>query len=282
MKYTNYLAFRDDCRLHGIEYAAARSVRLGFDSVEFLDICPFSMPLYQSMDMMHVKHTLTQNGLTVACYSLAADLLTSNQVVLKDQLRRHIEFSAEVGAPYFHHTLAPVLSIGKQAPSYPSVLNRVLETAVWIAEQCANYGLTCLYEPQGMYFNGVEGLQTLYQNVGKVCKNVGICGDVGNSLFVDVSANEIYDAFAKDIRHVHIKDYLLCDRMSKDQANCFLTRGGQWISECSIGEGVTDFSYCFDWLRRVNYDAAIAFEISGNDETLMRALRYIQSMLLCK
>ena len=279
MKYSNYYAFQRDCKANGIEYAAKHSAALGFDAVEFLDVLMSPSPQYESLDASYVKSVLEQNGLTVACFSVVVNLLTTDFAILKERFAKQIEFAARLGAPCLHHPLVPGLSMAEDAPSYASVFDRILEPAVWIAERCAEYGLTCLYEPQGMYFNGVEGLKPFYQCVSKACSNVAICGDVGNALFVDVSANEIYDAFLHDIKHVHVKDYLIGDRAIEER--CWQSRGGKWISECPIGTGVTDFSYCFNRLKQVGYDASISFELDGDDKTLTDALQKVKSWWQC-
>ena len=272
------MAFRDDYKIYGMEYAAERSARLGFDSVEFLDGCPSASPLYESIDAGYAERVLAQNGLTVACCSLGADLLTSDTDKLKEQLARQIEFAARVKSPYLHHTLALSLSVGADAPSYQSVLDRVLEKVIWIAERCAEYGMTCLYEPQGMYFNGVEGLRRLYRCVREHCENVGICGDVGNSLFVDVSANDVFDTFADSIRHVHVKDYGIGDRPSEKEM-FWKSRGGKYMFDREMGQGVTDFAYCFAKLKQIGYRSAVSFEISGDDQYLTRAIDFIKTFL---
>ena len=278
MKFVSYGTFQNDRRMHGIEYAAKRSARLGFDSVEFFERCLSTTPPIQSFDARYTKRVLDENGLSVACYSLLMDLSAKDFIEVKDTFARHLEFAARLETPYLHHTVVPSLLLEMDAPPYEMVLERVFEHVVWIANRCAEYGVTCLYEPQGLYFNGVEGLQLLFQRVGKICKNVGICGDVGNSLFVDVSANRIYDAFIHEIRHVHVKDYMLSTHSIEDQGKSVPLRGGKWITECPIGNGVIDFSYCFGRLKQVGYDDAISFEISGDDKTVSDAMTYIKSI----
>ena len=278
MKFTNYIAFRNDFRQQGIEYATERSARLGFDSIEFLDLCPSETCAFNLTSNSDVRRACEQNGLQVACYSLGADLLANDQSQLKTQLCQQIEFAAEIGSPYFHHTLIPSLAEDPRVPSYEEVFDSIVETAVWIANRCKIYGLTCLYEPQGMYFNGVEGLNHLFERVRQECSNVAICGDVGNSLFVDTSPNDIYDAFITSIRHVHVKDFQINDRPFEDGV-FFLSRGGKYLRECQLGEGIVDFEYCFKKMKDHKYQGAVSFELDGSDQILTKAIEQIRAFL---
>lgn len=276
MQLTNYIAFRNDYRKHGIEYATERSARLGFDSVEFLDLCPTESCIPESINASDVRHVCEQNGVKVACYSLGADLLVNDHAELKRQLCRQIDFAADIGSPFFHHTLVMSLIPDPRVPSYEAIFDSIVEMAVWIAKRCDLYKLTCLYEPQGMYFNGVDGLKRLFERVRQECSNVAICGDVGNSLFVDVSANEIYDTFVDSIRHVHVKDFQVSDQPF-ESGICFRSRSGKFLRECELGQGIVDFSYCFQKLKEQNYQGAVSFELDGDDSTLLKAVKLVRS-----
>ena len=281
MRLTNYNEFRNDLRKYGIEYAAERSARLGFDSVEFLDLCPIAAEarVPERVNASDVRRVCEQNGLKVACYSLGADLLASDRDELKKQLCQQIEFAAEIGTPYIHHTLVRSLSPDSRVLSYESVFDSIVGTAVWIANRCKTYGLTCLYEPQGLYFNGVDRLKHFFECVRQECSNVAICGDVGNSLFVDTSANDIYDAFIDSIRHVHLKDFQVSDQPFENGV-CFRSINGKYLRECQLGQGVVDLGYCFQKLKEQKYQGAISFEFDGDDSVLSAAIQLVRNLML--
>lgn len=279
VQLTNYNEFKKDFFEHGIEYAAERSARLGFDAVEFLDICPAESCIPERINASDIRRVCGQNGLKISCYSVGADLLANDRFQLEKQLWRHIAFAAEIGSPYFHHTLVRSLMPDSRVPSYEAIFDSIVETAVQIANRCKTYGLTCLYEPQGLYFNGVDRLKHFFECVRQECSNVAICGDVGNSLFVDTSANDIYDAFIDSIRHVHLKDFQVSDQPFENGV-CFRSINGKYLRECQLGQGVVDLGYCFQKLKEQKYQGAISFEFDGDDSVLSAAIQLVRNLML--
>jgi sugar phosphate isomerase/epimerase len=143
-----------------------------------------------------------------------------------------------------------------------------------VANYCEQLGLICLYEPQGMYVNG-EGLAVFYREMKQRCQNVGICGDVGNSLFVDYDPRRIFDEFAAEIKHVHLKDY----RREQASDGGYPTRGGYRLFDVALGDGHVDILYCLQRLRKIGYRGAYSLEIGGADEVLRAAIAYTQHMI---
>ena len=123
----------------------------------------------------------------------------------------------------------------------------------------------------------VESSSTYQLTVGSN-SSCSLCGDVGNSLFVDVSANDVFDTFADSIRHVHVKDYGIGDQPSEKEMY-WKSRGGKYIFDREMGQGVTDFAYCFAKLKQIGYQSAVSFEISGDDQYLTRAIDFIKTFL---
>ena len=277
MRFTNYTPFCADLEKHGIEYAAAHSAELGFEAVEFLDLCPIEQPLPSRIQAEQVVQALRANGLSVACYSLCADLSVPDREALLKELFLHVDFAAAIGSPFFHHTVVCGLELPPNAPTYDEMLALVLPVVTAVARRCAEYGMTCLYEPQGMYFNGVDGLGRLFAEVKKTCPNVGICGDVGNSLFADTPATDIYDAFIDHMVHVHVKDYQVGQGEEGETTDLY-SRSGIPIYDRDIGRGVTDFEYCFAKLKAAGYDGDIAFEITGDDQTVRDAMQFVRDL----
>ena len=104
--------------------------------------------------------------------------------------------------------------------------------------------------------------------------NVGICGDTGNSLFVDCDPVEIYKAFASDIKHIHVKDYYVTDTPVSGTKT---TLCGKYITEAPFGKGVVDFGACFALVPGYNGD--ISYEFSGTDEDVAGAVAIVDKLL---
>ena len=270
MKYTSYLQFHNDVIANGIEYALDHAARLGFDSVEFLSLSSCSS--YKS----NAASLLRAYGIDASCYSAAANLFDDPENAEK-ALLAHADIAAELGSPYLHHTLLPKLSISSGDPSYSEVLPCVIDVAERVANYCESLGIVCLYEPQGMYFNG-KGLEDFFFEMQKRCSNVGICGDVGNSFFVDYSPSLIFKNLAPYIKHVHIKDYAFSKPEMQSPVD-YTSRGGRRFFETEIGTGDVDLCYCLDRLKESGYSGAFSFETSGSDAYLARAVDYIEGLL---
>ena len=279
MRYTNYFVFKKDLEAYGIEYAARHSKELGFDSVEFLDFYSPDQPILPEMiDIDEAKRVLCDYGLEVSCFSVGINLLELGPKKSVDVLKKYSDTAARLGSPFLHHTLVFPLTLPEDAPSYDDILDGIVETASAVAAYCSKLNVTCIYEPQGMYFNGVEGLGRFFDKIKLICPNVGICGDVGNSVFVDTDPKRIFDAFALDIKHVHIKDYILSST-PVGGLDGYVSRGGGYIYDSELGRGDVDIGYCIDMLKKVGYNDSIAFEFNASDDEMKRKIEYIKNML---
>lgn len=278
MKLTSYNQFASEFRHDGIRAAAEHAARLGFEWVETLDFLPSGnrVPIYEN-DVDECRRILDALGLRVACASIALDRCDRSPEEILDAAYREIEFAARLGSPCFHHTLVLSLRPLADAPSYAQMLQAVLPNANRIAARCAEYGMQCLYEPQGMYFNGVNGVRGLLDAMREEYSNVGVCMDIGNSLFADEAPLDVVKAFAGDTVHVHVKDYLALPEAIEDRKGYF-SRGGVWLSECALGEGACDLPACLAELRRGGYDGTVSLEINGDDGEILRAMEYLRSI----
>ena len=275
MKITNYSIFAKDVCEHGLAYAAEHTARLGFDAVEFLATYKHA-PIFESVDAAREgKRLLDSYGLSVSCYSMLADLTVADPAQCLDRVLYHVECAAVLGAPYFHHTLIPAYKYPTPAFSYAEALETVSEKAERIVAHCAKHGIVCLYEPQGLYMNGVKGLSDLLSEMRKRHENVGICGDTGNSLFVDVPAEEIFSAFARDIRHIHVKDYTVTEPDGNECRERSLS--GKYIRAASLGKGVNDFEKLFSYVK--GYDGDVSMEFVCDDDEMRASIEYVKELL---
>ena len=270
MKLSNYILFCYEYKEYGLEYALRHTKDLGFDAVEFLALSP-GKSLVMSTDRRELKALLRKYSLYVSCFSVCADLSAKDWDDVKPSVLEAIDLAHYLGSKRFHHTLVPALELSESSPSYDDIFDTVVLRARELADYCNERGITCLYEPQGMYFNGVDGLGRFYNKIKSLCKDVGICGDVGNPLFADTPATDIYNAFIDDIKYVHIKDYVVSDTPF-GEGEQLKSRGGKYIAECALGDGVTDFGYVFGKLLEKGYDGELSFEFAAGDAELERRL----------
>ena len=261
MQFTMYSRFISTLEKLGADRAAEYAANLGFSSVEILEYAapghPSVIPARETAKT--VRKALAEHGLTVACYSVCAWLY--RDAAAEESLKYHAEIVAELGCPFLHHTLLPWLKKTDDLPSLDEALEPAADAAARVANYAAPLGVTCLYEDQGLYANGVTGFGTFYREIKNRTSNVGVCGDVGNVLFVDEGPVPFFREFIADIRHVHVKDYhSTTDPTVSPGPRWHETMHGNWVSDCIFGQGDVDIAGCMDILKKAGYNGALAFE----------------------
>lgn len=265
MNFTMYSNFAGNFKSEGAERACEIAKSLGFTSVEFIELIQDTwVPCIKDVtEAKKTKQILDRHGLPVACYSIGATLyvpgMTPETVTnVEKELYHYAEIAAAVGSPILHHTLIMNNVRADEIP-FSEALRLIVPAAIRIAKYAHSLGVRCTYEPQGPFFNGVEGFGSLYRAVKAECPWVGVCGDVGNMLFADVSPVDFFGTFAKEILHVHIKDYAPTEPSPSVPSWAF-SAGGKAYKECLLGTGCIDLDTCLSLLKEAGYTGAFAFE----------------------
>ena len=270
MTYAMYSGFSDRVLRDGWEKTADAAVDYGFSAVEIFDSAePEKGRGFRIKDVEEAKAAkaiLDSRGLPAVCYSVFANVYKSPETV--EMLKKHAELAAAIGSPYLHHTLLPWYIPGDDLPEFSEAVEIALDAAEEIARHAEKFGVTCIYEDQGFYANGIEGYRTFYTELKRRCKNVGVCGDMGNSLFVDVPAEEFFAAFAEDIKHVHAKDYLQKKAPECPGEGWLKSYYGTWLYDAKMGCGVVNAEACMKVLKDVGYKGAVAIETGDFRDTM--------------
>ena len=277
MTFTAYNGFVRDLGRGGIQYAAEHSRALGFSAVEFLDFCGTNPPRAKETPAEEVKRILSEQSLSVDCYSVYADILYKDRDFFEAEIRRQIDYAATLGSKNFHHTIIPAYVIKEGMPSFDEVFDEVLARTGKIAEYCAFRGINCLYEPQGGYFNGVEGLSRLLEALAEKNSNVGLCADLGNSVFVDCDPVDIMRALGQYAKQIHIKDYIISDT-SLGLKGENRSRDGKYLYDAFPGKGNIDLAECLRILKSQGYDGGISLEYIGEDADIVDSMEYIKTL----
>ncbi len=257
MKFSMYDQFTELVRAHGIEQAAVYAQAHGFSAVEFLGTV--HPPVESISEAEHARRVLAAQGLSVSCYSVGTTLYDSPSE--EENLLRHAEYAAALGSPYLHHTLHCSLTRPAASPSFETVLEDVVPRALRVARYAEKLGLVCLYEEQGVYFNGIRHFGTFFHRMQSQATNIGVCADLGNILFADESAEDFVRAFAAETRHVHIKDYRRTFEPPTDGTAAFRSAGSMYLTETAVGEGDAHVAACLSILREAGYDGRFSLEI---------------------
>lgn len=266
MQFTMYSDFYRLLQKDGIEIAASTAARAGFSAVEMLELGKPSL-IPDAECALRAKKILDTHGLSVACYSVALDLLPSlsesnPKTDAFETVKQAAEIASILGSPYFHHTLIPNLNPIKhqERPPFADIFEKLADRASRVAEICNRLGITVLYEPQGFYVNGVQPFGAFYREMQRRGHDVGVCGDIGNVLFADGSPVEFYRAYAKEFRHVHLKDYRKCSPDEAPPHGSLSSLGGTVYVPAPIGQGLIDYPTCTNILREAGYRGTLALE----------------------
>ena len=270
IKTSNYLQFFRENKRYGLDFAIRHTLEMGFDAVEILDNASPSNWLCDEEKFLELKRKLEENKLEVSCYSMPINLLRNDVDDMLCRVFRHIEFAKRLGSPFFHHTLVPDLNFSSLTLSFDEVFEKVIDNADKIAAFCNQNGLVCLYEPQGKYFNGVENLKRLVDEMKRRGRDVAVCGDTGNSVFVDCSPCEIFKEFSSDIKHIHVKDYLVSEEPNGGE---YQSAGGKNLLTVPIGNGSVDIKACIGYLK--NYKGYFSVESFEEDEKNRQIEKYV-------
>ena len=217
-----------------------------------------------------LREILKAEGMTCPCFSVCIDLSEKDETNAMNAIRHYIDLAAEIGAPYIHHTLIPSLHHPHfGAPTFDEVFDEVVRRAQIICDYAADKGITCLYEDQGYYFNGADRFERYLTALKR--ENTGVCADFGNIYFVDEEPADFIGRFTGVIHHVHVKDYLRKVGTWPGEG-WYMSRGGAWLRDTTIGHGVIDFEKSLRILASIGYDGYFSLE-SGSPEEFVESNR---------
>ena len=259
MELTMYQRFSNIVLEKGMEEAAKTALRLGFSSVEPLTLLGNNplLPFASVADAREKRRILDDYRLPMVCYSVGVNLFQNPEG--ERQLMEQADFAAELGSPFLHHCMLP-WNQPPAEPNFEEALRDVLPRVARVAEYAKSIGITCIYEDQGCYVNGVDGFGAFFSRLQQRCSDVGVCADLGNILFVNEVAEDFIKAFMPYVRHVHIKDYLQASGGVSPGEHWRQAKNNTWIRPTPVGTGVVDFAACFDLLRQGGYTGNFSLE----------------------
>ena len=282
MHFTMYVNFIELLAELGPEATAKKAKEMGFGSVEVLESTAPGHPavIPDVTTAQWVREIFEAEELHFACYSVGTNLFRAPEN--EAALCRHAEIACALGAPYLHHTVLPGLQLDENSPAYDVAIAEAADAAERVANYAATLGLTCIYEDQGMYVNGIEGFGGFLAEMKRRCANVGVCADMGNIMFADETPAPFFEAFKDDIKHVHFKDYLWKEGPESPGRYWMRTKGGHWVRPTLVGDGVIDLKSCIDVLKRIGYDGALAYEADHPEpyeEGVKQAMAHLRRFL---
>ena len=202
-----------------------------------------------------IRALLDENRMSCPCFSMYVEIMRDENAFRR--ICRAIDQAAILGAPYFHHTLGPVAYPDQPFSEYLGIAVDMIRRT---SDYAAQYGIQILIEPQGRMMNGIERLSALYEAVDRP---IGAVLDTGNILQSPDSCEEYIRVFAPYIKHVHIKDKIIRDRLP-------LCPDGKWALGMDglprfsrptvVGQGDLDLVGILGMLKALDYDGWYSLE----------------------
>lgn len=256
VRLASYAGLRELIQQRGILGALTLAKECGYTSAELLYISHECDTILNEANEW--RDAIAKVGIGISCISCYVDIVTKHAPFAVDDrsveaVKQCIDLAEKIGCPLVHHTLVTRLSGGRE--EYSEVFPYALAAASEIASYAKERGIYVIYEPQGMLFNGLDGYSKLFDAMLSKHENVGICLDVGNTLWVDEDCYALTEKYAKHIKHVHVKDYVLGVDEEPHR-----TLGQTTIKEVALGSGVIDIQRILNILTITRYKGLISVE----------------------
>ena len=221
---------------------------------------------------------LRSENITVSCYSVYIDVYEDIPAA-EQYLKKQIDIAHALGCPYFHHTLRTPLEATPSGVDINVIMPALLPTLKKLADYASFKGITLLYEPQGLCFNGANLSKLVSTLRGSGVENVGVCLDFGNPTFVDCKAFELIGELLPLIRNVHIKDYKFGDINAPN----YISVGGRHFYEVGYGLGDMQCAECVEKLVKSGYNGYFATELmpdgTSPDDAGISAIKIIKDYM---
>lgn len=245
----------------------------GMSSLEMVDMAkqqgfvafePYPFGDLQTVDAaLKLGKKVREAGMVLSCFSTDVELIGPKASENVERMKLYIEMAKAMGSPYFHHTIHPQIEVTAADTvvfhdAVSEVVPRLKELCLYAEER----GVTCLYEEQGLIFNGVAPIRRLAEEMRDV--PYGLVLDSGNILFVDEKPEEYLGVFANKIKHFHLKDYYLKSGNQNDPGEGWLvTRRGDYLRDAIPGHGAVNYMQLMRMIHRIGYDGYFSLEYCG-------------------
>lgn len=259
MKYGFYSGCREMILARDYQRLADYMIECGYTAYEPLENV-YEEPLFESLEeAVRFREFMAERGLYCACLSVFINIYPDTEWA-RERLKYCADLAAALGSPFIHHTNYVHLSMADWMPSYEVLHAAVKPVVVDLIRYARSKGVTAIYEPQGMFFNGIHGFFGLFNSLKSEdgCENIGICFDFGNSIFADCMPLDFLKVALPYVKHAHFKDYKFVD--APLVTGRYYTRGGNMVEDVVVGTGDIQAKECLSLLLSGGYDGVFSTE----------------------
>lgn len=254
----------------------AKYAEQGMSSLEMVDMAkqqgfpafePYPFDDLQTVDAaLELGKKVRDAGMIIPCFSTGVELIGPEAKENVEKMKLYIEMAKAMGSPYFHHTIHPGLEVSStDSVTFHEAVAEVVPRLKELCKYAQERDVMCLYEEQGMMFNGVAPVMRLAEELGDT--HYGLVLDSGNIFFVDEKPEEFLGVFANKIKHFHLKDYYLKSGNENDPGEGWeITRRGDYLRDAIPGHGAINYMQLMRMIHRTGYDGYFSLEYCGPED----------------
>lgn len=250
----------------GILGVVDKTAELGFDGIEFVD-APWSKNLDPEIAKA-VRERCAEKGLEVVAYCIGANFLDNNLDGMIANVKRHVDFAAQLGAKNMRHDMGGGFPAEKKiCRGYDDALPIFVKATREIADYAESKGVGTMSENHGYFSQDALRVEKLVNTVAH--PNFGALVDLGNFMCADEDPTKSVGIMAPYAKHVHAKDFLWKSGMEINPGEgWFRTRGMNYLRGAIIGQGEAKIYQSIQILKNVGYNGYITVEFEGAEDNL--------------
>ena len=194
---------------------------------------------------IRIRDEAKRLGIKLPCFSTLAELTGERRFAEIERLKQYAELLALMEIPLLHHTIYPPLK-----PEDVRSADELAEEAAAAAREVYDYaeslGVKCVYEDQGLAFNGIEGFAKFLDALDRPA---GVVLDLGNVAFVGEKPADFAKKYLDRIVHVHVKDYYI----NRDVPAQYTLADGTEIAPVALGGGDMEIAEALEIVVKSGY-----------------------------
>lgn len=245
----------------------AKAKEMGFDAVEFIDLCRVNGQKMSHEDMMayarEIRAEAERVGIEIVAYTIGASLYQETDeksAAEVERLCRMVDVAEALGAKVMRHDACWTLTKTGSGRSFDLMLPTIAKNAQIVTGYAKERGIKTCVENHGFIAQDSDRMERLYNAVND--ENFGLLVDMGNFLCVDEDPTLAVSRVSPYAVHVHVKDFMRTDNGG------ILTRACNHIVGCTAGDGVVPVGKCLAILKRAGYDGVVSLEYEGSEDAV--------------
>jgi len=245
----------------------AKAQEMGFDCIDYTDIDGAPDLEAQKENARKIRAEADRLGMKINVYTIGANLFQStpekNEAEVK-RLKGQLEIAQILGASMMRHDVCYQLGKTGASRSFDLMLPTIAANARAVTEYAQTLGIKTCSENHGFIAQDSDRMERLFNAVNH--DNYGLLVDIGNFLCVDENPVTAVSRVAPYAFHVHAKDMLVTQKPFGSRN--IVTRGCNYLTCVSVGEGSVPVAQCLRILKRAGYDGILSIEYEGTGDCI--------------